>query len=213
MDFEKLKTAMGELDENTVLSILDEVMADGGTQVQKAMEACQEGMNTVGNLFQTGEYFVGDLIFAGDLMTRAMDMIKPGLAKSSGCKVGRMIFCTVQHDLHDIGKNIVKAMLEANGIEVIDLGIDVAPETIVAAVKENNVKVIALSGVLTLAIDSMKATADALIKAGMRDNIKVIIGGAPVTEAVCSQVGADAWAINPQKTVQTCTEWLTEKRR
>ena len=110
MDFAKLKTAMGELDENTVLAILDEVMTSG-VCAGSAGNGCLPGraMNIVGDLFQTGEYFVGDLIFAGDLMTRAMDILKPGLIQSSGGAVGQMVFCTVQHDLHDIGKNIVKS--------------------------------------------------------------------------------------------------------
>jgi dimethylamine corrinoid protein len=206
-DFDQLKKAMGDLDNDTVISMMNDVMKDGGAGAVKAMEACQEGMNIVGSLFQSGEYFVADLIFAGDLMTRAMDIIKPALAKEAGGKVGRMVFCTVKGDLHDIGKNIVKAMLEAGGLEVIDLGIDVAPETIVKAAIENNVKIVALSGVLTLAVDSMKATVEAFKNAGLRDKIKIIIGGAPVDEAAMLFTGADAWARNPQTTVNTCLKW------
>ena len=117
-----------------------------------------------------------------------------------------MILCTVKDDLHDIGKNIVKAMLEAGGFDVIDLGIDVPAEKIVETVKENGIKIVALSGVLTLAIDSMKATIDALKEAGL-DGVKVIIGGAPVNAEVCERIGADEWAYSPQKTVQTCKAW------
>lgn len=209
-DGNKLKDAMSELDDSTVIAIMNEVMADGGSEAVKAMEACQEGMNVVGDLFQSGEYFVADLIFAGDLMTRAIDIIKPALKKSSESNVGRMVFCTVKGDLHDIGKNIVKAMLEAGGFEVLDLGIDVAPETIVKAAKDNNIKIVALSGVLTLAIDSMKATVDAFKQAGTRDDVKIIVGGAPVTAEYCKQIGADDWSLNAAKTVSICRAWAME---
>lgn len=206
IDFENLAQSMGELDEDAVVEILEAVMADGGTEAPKAMEACQKGMDIVGKLFEEGEYFVGDLIYAGELMTQAVEIMKDALASgdASGPKT-RMILCTVKNDLHDIGKNIVKAMLEANGFDVIDLGIDVPADKIVETAKEENIKIVALSGVLTLAIDSMKATIEALKEAGV--DCKVIIGGAPVSEAVCAQVGADEWAHSPQKTVQVCKSW------
>lgn len=207
LDFEKLVEAMGDLDEDTVEEMLNEVMADGGSEADKAMEACQKGMDAVGALFESGEYFVGDLIYAGELMTSAVSILKDALvAGEEGSTKAKMILCTVKDDLHDIGKNIVRAMLEAGGFEVIDLGIDVPAEKIVEAAKENNVKIVGLSGVLTLAIDSMKATVDAFKTAGMED-VKIIIGGAPVTEAVCEQVGADEWAYSPKKTVSTCKTW------
>ena len=157
VNFEELARAMGELDEDTVKDILGEVMADGGSEAAKAMDACQKGMDIVGSQFESGEYFVGDLIFAGELMTDAVAILKDALVNggSEGPK-SRMILCTVKDDLHDIGKNIVRSMLEAGGFDVLDLGIDVPPERIVEAAKENDIKIIGLSGVLTLAIDSMK---------------------------------------------------------
>ena len=207
LDFEKLAAALGELDEETMVEMLQGVMAEGGTEAPKAMEACQKGMDTVGRLFEEGEYFVGDLIYAGELMTQAVDILKDGLigGDSGSSEKTKMIICTVKDDLHDIGKNIVKAMLEASGFEVIDLGIDVPAAAVVDAVKANNVKIVALSGVLTLAIDSMKATIDALKAEGL--DPKVIIGGAPVSADVCARVGADEWAYSPQKTVETCKKW------
>lgn len=207
IDFEELAQAMGELEEDTVKEILQQVMDDGGQEADKAMEACQKGMDTVGKLFEEGEYFVGDLIYAGELMTDAVAILKDALVsgESSGAKV-KMILCTVKDDLHDIGKNIVRAMLEAAGFEVLDLGIDTPVETIVNTAKKENIKIVALSGVLTLAIGSMKATIDALKEAGL-DDVKVIIGGAPVSEAAKVATGADEWAFSPQKTVQTCKAW------
>lgn len=206
-NYEELKTAMGDLEEETVLEMLNDVMADGGSSASEAMTACQEGMNIVGDRFAGGEYFVGDLIFSGELMTEAMDIIRPALTQSSGEGYGKMILCTVEGDLHDIGKNIVRAMMEAGGFEVVDLGIDTAPATIVKAAKEQNIRIIALSGVLTLAIDAMKATVEAFKDAGMRNDVKIIIGGAPITAPVCEQVGADAWAINPAEGVTICRKW------
>ena len=207
MDFEKLAAAVGELDEDVMVEMLNAVMAAGGGEAPRAMEACQKGMDTVGRLFEEGEYFVGDLIFAGELMTEAVEILKDALAAGgddSGDKT-RMILCTVKDDLHDIGKNIVKAMLEANGFDVLDLGIDCPKEKIVEAAKAENIRIVALSGVLTLAVDSMKAAVAALREAV--PGVKIIIGGAPVSEEACRITGADEWAHSPQKTVNTCREW------
>lgn len=206
----KIKTAMGDLEEEEVLNLLKEVM-DAGGNADEALSACQEGMNIIGDRFEKGEYFVGDLVFAGELMTQAVEILRPALVKGdSSANAGKMILCTVEGDLHDIGKNIVKSMLEAASFEVVDLGIDVSPETIVSTAKEQGIKIIGLSGVLTLAIDSMKSTVDAFKAAGMRGDVNIIIGGAPVTDTVADLVGSDAWAINPQDTVNTCRKWASE---
>lgn len=207
LNYDALVEAMGNLEEDTMVEILEGVMTEGGAEASKAMEACQKGMDQVGKLFEDGEYFVGDLIYAGELMTQAVSILKDALVAGDGegGTKTKMVLCTVKDDLHDIGKNIVKAMLEASGFEVIDLGIDVPAADVVKAAKENNVKIVALSGVLTLAIDSMKTTIDAL-KAEI-DGVKVIIGGAPVSESAKVVTGADEWAHSPQKTVQTCKAW------
>ncbi len=207
MDFEKLSSAVGELDEDTMIEMLNEVMDQGGSDAQRAMEACQKGMDIVGNLFEEGEYFVGDLIYAGELMTEAVEILKDALASGDGGgqTKTRMIICTVKDDLHDIGKNIVKAMLEANNFDVLDLGIDTPPEKVVEAVKKEGIRIVALSGVLTMALDSMKETVD-LIRQEC-PGVKVIIGGAPVSEEACRRIGADEWAHSPQKTINTCKAW------
>ena len=186
IDFEALATAMGELDEDTCKELLEAVSSP--EEAEKAMEACQKGMDTVGKLFEEGEYFVGDLIYAGELMTDAVEVLKPFLAgnASSGTKT-RMILCTVKDDLHDIGKNIVRSMLEANGFDVLDLGIDCPAEKVVETAKAEGIKIVALSGVLTLALDSMKATVEAIRSAGL--DCKVIIGGAPVSATSSHCVG------------------------
>jgi len=205
-DLNVLKTAVSDLEEETVLELLREVMETGG-DAQEALEACQEGLTEVGDRFESGEYYIGDLIFAGELMTSAIEIIKPALAAGGLSGKGKMILCTVKNDLHDIGKNIVRSMLEASGFEVIDLGIDVPPERIIETVNTDGIRIIALSGVLTLALDSMRDVVDAFTEAGLRDKVKIIVGGNPVTEEACKFIGADEWAKSPQKTVNVCSAW------
>ena len=206
MDFEKLAAAMGELEEDVVMEMVEEAALSEDT-ANAAMQAMQKGMEIVGDLFASGEYFVSDLIYAGEVITDAMNILKGAIAKKGDAKLGKLILCTVKDDLHDIGKNIVRAVLEAGGFEVLDLGVDVAPETIVETAKKENIKIIALSGILVLALDSMKATAEAFEKAGMRDQVKIIVGGATVTETSFASTGADAWAFAPQQTLDICKGW------
>jgi methanogenic corrinoid protein MtbC1 len=208
-DYEMIKNAMGDLDEDTLTKLIDEIMADGGSEAQKALEACQDGMQLVGDRFEAGEYFVADLIFAGEILTGALEKIKPAIGGEAKEKVGRMILCTVHGDLHDIGKNIVKAIMEANSFEVLDLGIDTPVDLIVSTAKEQGINIVALSGVLTLALDSMKATVEGFKVAGLRDRVKIIIGGNPVTEEACRAIGADAWAHSPQKSAEICRVWAS----
>lgn len=207
-DFEKLKNAIGELDEDTVNEIIAEVMSDGGKEVSKALAALQDGLAIVGDLFEKKEYFVGDLIYAGQLMTDSVNAMKSALvADASGKSSTKLILCTVHGDLHDIGKNIVKAFLEASGFEVLDLGIDTEPEKIVSTAKSEGISIIALSGVLTIAIKSMKATVEAFESAGMRGEVKIIVGGNCINENICKEIGADAWAYSPQDTSRICRQW------
>ena len=208
MNFEEIKNAMADLEEDALKEAIDAVAAEGSESAQLAVTAMQEGMQEIGSRFENGEYFVGDLIYAGEIMMDAMTTIKPLLGGKASASVGKVVLCTVKDDLHDIGKNIVKAMMEASGIDVVDLGVDVPAEKILETVKAEGIKVVALSGVLTLSLGSMKAVSDAFADAGMRDQVKIIIGGAPVTEEACQAAGADAWAHSPQRTVETCLGWL-----
>ncbi|MBR2555445.1 MAG: cobalamin-dependent protein [Aeriscardovia sp.] len=207
VDLTTLAESVGELEEEEMLDSLKKVMEDGGGQAAEAMAECQKGLDIVGERFETGEYFISDLVFAGELMSEAVKVLKPALAGETGTNMGKMILCTVEGDLHDIGKNIVRGMLEAGGFEVIDLGIDTPAEKVVETAKENNIKIVALSGVLTIAIGGMRRTIALLKESGL--DVKVIIGGAPVNEAVKEEVGADAWAYNPQDTVRICQTWAT----
>ncbi|MBO4446116.1 MAG: cobalamin-dependent protein [Clostridia bacterium] len=206
-DFAKLKEAMGDLEEDIVVEIIDEVVASG-KDAQAAVDACSEGMSIVGDRFEAGEYFVSDLIYAGEIMTDAVQKLSPMLAADAGSGASaKLILATVKDDLHDIGKNIVKAFLEASGFEVVDLGIDVPAQKIVDTAKEQGIKIICLSGVLTLALDSMKAVCDAFTAAGMRDDVKILIGGNPVSAEACAAMKADAWAHSPSDSIKYCKEW------
>lgn len=210
VDLEMLTQAVGELDEEKVLALLNEFVATkpGGEEANKVVNACQQGMAIVGELFEKGEYFVGDLIFAGELLTAAIETLKPVLAGVNSSKIGKIVLGTVKGDLHDIGKNIFASMAEAAGFEVYDLGIDVPASAFVEKIKEVKPEIVGMSGVLTLALDAMKNTIDAIKEAGLRDDVKIIIGGNPVTEEACKQVGADSFTTNAAEGVKTCQEWV-----
>lgn len=209
LNFEELSFAMADLDGDSVGNILWAVMADGGTEAEKALEACQNGLNVVGRRYEDGEYFVGDLIYAGKLMADAVETLKPAI-KCSSVKVSgaELLICTVRNDLHDIGKNIVRSVLEANGFKVTDLGINVTPERIAETVKARRLKIVALSCVLTMSVNVMKETVEYLRRE--TPDCKIIIGGTPVNADVCGFTGADAWGRTPQDTVRICTEWAGE---
>lgn len=210
LDFEALTKAVGELDEEEVLKQLEAFVAASPSEeeAQKAVTACQNGMAIVGDLFEKGEYFVGDLIFAGELLTNAINTLKPVIGGKKAATIGKIVLGTVAGDLHDIGKNIFKSMAEAAGFEVYDLGIDQPPENFVEKVKEIKPEIVGMSGVLTLALESMKQTVDALKEAGVRDEVKVIIGGNPVTKEACEQIGADAFTTNAAEGVKICQSWV-----
>ncbi|MBF7082921.1 cobalamin-dependent protein [Desulfallas sp. Bu1-1] len=210
LDLQALTKAVGDLNEQQVLAMLKEFVATnpGNEETVAVVNACQQGMAIVGELFDQKEYFVGDLIFAGELLSSAIDILKPVLGGESTVTVGKIVLGTVEGDLHDIGKNIFKNMAEAAGFEVIDLGIDVPAATFVEKVKEIKPEIVGMSGVLTLALDSMKKTVDELKTAGLRDGVKVIIGGNPVTEEACRVIGADAFTTNAAEGVKICQGWV-----
>ena len=210
MDLNLVKKAMGELDEDQVMSALNEFMKSNPSEEDtlKVMNACQQGMSVVGDLFDKGEYFVGDLIYAGELLNKAIDTIKPALEGKTSAKVGKMVLGTVQGDMHDIGKNIFKSLAESAGFEIYDLGIDTPPEDFVSKVKEVKADIVGMSGVLTLASNAMKETVDSLKNADLRENVKIIIGGNLVTNDVCSHVGADAFTTNAAEGVKICQGWV-----
>lgn len=165
-------------------------------------------MDEVGKLFECEEYFVPELLLAGRAMKNAMSLIKPRLSSAGQKMAVRVIIGTVKGDLHDIGKNIVASMLEGSGFEVIDLGTDVTPENFVKAVRESNPHVVCLSALLTVTMPAMKTTIDALESAGVRTQVKVLIGGAPVTSQYAREIGADGYSENASGAVSVVKELL-----
>ena len=168
----------------------------GAPPMQLISEGMIPAMDEVGRLYETGEYFVPELLLAARAMKSAMELLRPLLAASGQRPTTRVVIGTVKGDLHDIGKNIVASMLEGGGFEVIDLGADVAPERFVAAVEEGQPQVVCLSALLTVTMPSMKTTIEALSAAGVRNRVKVLIGGAPVTLQYAKEIGADGYTDN-----------------
>lgn len=159
-------------------------------------------MGEVGRLFEENEYFVPEMLVAARAMQGGLALLKPHLAEGGSVSAGKVIVATVKGDLHDIGKNLVAMMLEGAGFEVIDLGTDVGPEKFVKAVQEHKPQVVGMSALLTTTMPSMSATVKALQEAGLRDSIKVMIGGAPVTDSFARQIGADGYSADASSAVR-----------
>jgi 5-methyltetrahydrofolate--homocysteine methyltransferase len=190
---------------------LTKAMLDGGANPNSILEICRKAMDTVGRKFEAGEYFVPELILAGDMLERISELVKPLLKTSGGGQQkthGKVLIGTVAGDLHDIGKNIVTFMLDVNGFEVKDIGIDVPVATFVKEIRDFQPQVVGLSGFLTLAYDAMKETVEAITRAGLRDRMKIMIGGGQVDQVICDYTGADAFGLNAMHAVKFCKEWF-----
>ena len=165
-------------------------------------------MNEVGRRYEANEYFVPELLIAARAMKASLELIRPLLSARGAEPVGSVVIGTVQGDLHDIGKNLVGAMLEGAGFEVIDLGVDVSAEKFINAAKEKKATLVALSALLTTTMHSMKAVMEKLREAGMRDSVKVMIGGAPVTQKYADEIGADGYSSNANAAVALARKLL-----
>jgi dimethylamine corrinoid protein len=205
-DFLEFKQAISDLDEVRVIQLTDMLLKSNptNTDLEQVILAFQDGMGEIGNRFESGEYFLAELIFAGEIFQEIMNKVKPYLKGSKNKCIGKVLLGTVQGDLHDIGKNIVRDMLEGAGFEVRDLGVDVPIERFVEEIKEFEPQILGLSVLLNHAIDAMKKTVDAIKEAGLRDQIKIIIGGNPVSEQTCRFVGADAFSRSVAEGVEKC---------
>ena len=208
---QRLLDAIADMREDEALA-LARAMLDAGDDPLRVLELCRMAMETVGKRFQEGEYFLPELILAGEMLEHIGEMAKPLIQAGGGAgavkKHGRVLIGTVHGDLHDIGKNIVTFMLDINGYEVKDIGIDVPVERFLEEIRAFQPGVVGLSGFLTLAFDSMKETIDAIARAGMRDRMKIMIGGGQVDETVCKYTGADAYGNNAMAAVTLCRGWI-----
>jgi methanogenic corrinoid protein MtbC1 len=189
---------------------LARAMLDSGYDPAQLLAHCREAMELVGKRYEEGEYFLPELMLAGEMLKAIGDMAKPLIKQdaSAAKTAGTVIIGTVEGDLHDIGKNIVTFMLEINGFKVIDLGIDVPIANFVDSIKEHQPQVVGLSGFLTLAFDAMKKTVEAIREAGLRDNIKIMIGGGQVDDTIRNYTGADAFGLNAMEAVSLCKQWV-----
>ena len=173
---------------------VETTLAEGVSADEILHEACIPAMAEVGHQFEIGEKFVPEMLIAARAMQQAVDVLKPQLVDQESKSLGTVVVGTVAGDLHDIGKNLVGMMMEGAGFKIIDLGTDVPPEQFVAAVNEHQPNIIGMSALLTTTMPSIKAVIDALNEAGVRDQVKIIIGGAPITQEFADHIGADGYA-------------------
>lgn len=205
---EELVNAIAEMQEEEAIQLARD-MLDKGVKPMTILDAARQAMDIIGQRYEKGIYFLPELMMAGEIMGQIAEILKPKLAESPEVKrLGRVLIGTVKGDIHDIGKNIVTFMLDANGFEVLDLGVDVPPQKFVEAVRDFQPQVVGLSGFLTLAFDSMKETIRALEAAGLRDKVKVMIGGGSVDEYVRAYTGADAYGRDAVAGVSLARKWV-----
>jgi corrinoid protein of di/trimethylamine methyltransferase len=202
----EISAALASLDEVLVEELVAKALEAGCPPLEVVERGMRPGMEEVGRRFERGEYFLPELIVAADIFQGVLGRrVLPLLPRESRV-LGRVVIGTVRGDIHDIGKNLVAAMLRASGFEVIDLGVDVPPERFVEAVREHKPDILGMSALLTTTMLEMRNVIDALRAAGLRDKVKVIVGGAPVTEEYAREIGADAYARDAVEAVRKCAE-------
>ena len=201
-DFSKLQEAVLAGNSAAAVAAARQALNEGADPLDLVLHGISPAMAEVGRLFEAGDYFVPELLISARATKEVFVLVRPLLAKQGDQPTGRVVLGTVQGDLHDIGKNLVAALLEGGGFEVIDLGVNVSPEKFIAAVEEKKAQIVGLSALLTTTLPAMKTTLDAFRSAGIRDRVKVMIGGAPVTQSFADTIGADAYGENAASAVQ-----------
>lgn len=196
-----------ELDLNNTVNLCKAALEKGF--VMETLNSLTEGMDEIGRRYENGEYFLAELMAAGELMKVVIQMIKPYIIES-GVQLGRarMIIGTVEGDIHDIGKNLVITIVSALGLDIIDLGVDVPAERFINSVKQHKPEILGMSALLTTTMPQMRRVIELLEKTGLRDTVKVIIGGRPVTREFAAEIGADAYAEDAFKARKVIIEWL-----
>ena len=205
---DKLVDLMANLMEEETVGLVKELIA-GGEDPMAILDDARKAMEVVGKRFEQGEYFIPDLMMAGEILKGISDIVKPLLKQDkSGGRLGRVLIGTVAGDIHDIGKDIVTFMVDVSGYEVLDLGIDVPVNVFVEKVREFKPRVVGLSGFLTLAFDSMKKTIEALEAAGLREGVRIMIGGGQIDDEIRKYVHADAYGKDAVAAVNLCRQWI-----
>lgn len=206
----ELTKLLSDLKEKEALELVKKALGEGTDPMDLLGEA-REGINVVGERFANGDFFIPELVYSGEILKEIVKLLEPHLGDEKGGKgerLGKVIIGTVAGDIHDIGKDLVVFMLDISGYEVVDLGIDVPVQKFVDAIKENGSKVVGLSGFLTLAFDSMKETVDAIREAGLRDDVKIMIGGGQIDDQVMRYTGADAYGRDAMQAVKLTQGWI-----
>jgi 5-methyltetrahydrofolate--homocysteine methyltransferase len=206
--FEELNRAVIDGDGEAAVRLTEQAIGEGIPAAEILDKGLIPGLRQVGELFAGGEYFLPELIVSGEAVTTAMELVEPLLLKAGIPPMGKFLIGTVQGDVHDLGKNIVVMMLRGNGWEVTDLGVDISPEEFCAAVKTGDYHVLGMSSLLTMTMPNAARTIEALTEAGLRDKIKIMVGGAPVTREWVEQIGADAYAKDGPSTSQAAAALL-----
>ena len=207
---ETLANLLCELNEDEAMAQVQDRLARGDDPLG-IIEECRQGMEIVGKRFEGKEYFITELIMAGEIFGDIMRKLEPALKGRKAETVGKIVIGTVQGDIHDIGKNIVSTMLGCSGFEVFDLGVDVPPGKFVEKIKEVGAPLVGLSGLMTTSFNPMKETVDAIVKAGLRDKVKILVGGGPVNERVVEFVGADAFGKDVTNAIDLSRNYLGVK--
>lgn len=208
---DSLVQALVEMKEAEALQTAKQLL-DQGVAPLDILGSCSKAMEEVGQRFEKGIYFLPHLMMAGEMLKEISNLIKPLIQEQkTGDQGGKVLIGTVEGDIHDIGKNIVVFLLEANGFQVRDIGINQKPAKFVEAIKEFQPKVVGMSGLLTLAFDSMKKTVQAIEEAGLRKAVRIVIGGGVVTEKIKDYSGADAYAPDAMAGVRLCKQWIGSK--
>jgi len=208
---ENLVNMLADLKDKEVMELVQQRL-DSGEDPLKILEDSRKGMEIVGQRFASSEYFLPELVFSGDLLKRITELVKPHLKQEvTPKKLGKVVIGTVAGDIHDIGLNIVDFMLDVNGFEVINLGVDVPAETFVNKVKETAAPIVGLSGFLTPAFDAMKETVAAIESAGIRDKVKIMIGGGQLDDGITKYTKADAYGKDAMVAVALAKGWIGAK--
>ena len=203
-----LASILADLKEKEALRIVEDRLK-AGEEPLKILDDARKGMEIVGKRFADSQYFIPDLVYSGEILKAVTELVKPKLSKATETKrLGKVVFGTVAGDIHDIGKDIVVFMLDVNGFEVHDLGIDVPVQKFVDKIKETGAPIVGLSGFLALAFDSMKETVEAIKAAGLRDKIKIMIGGGQMSDEIKNYTGADAYGKYAMAGVTLAKKWI-----
>ncbi len=201
-DFNAMQEALVDCDEDKLVGLVNGALAEGLAAAEILNQGLIAGMDIVGDKMENGDMFIPEVLMSAQAMSVCVDILKPLLGEGEGGNSTNVIIGTVKGDLHDIGKNLVSMMMESGGMNVYNIGVDIDPDEFVAQIKEKDASIVCLSALLTTTMPMMKATVDAIVEAGLRDKVKIMIGGAPVTQAFADEICVDGFAADAGSAVK-----------